>query len=298
MPRKTSVYAPRDPAQPKKKFDLQDSLHRSQTMAVRDSVYPVVSAQRCPNPSEESESRAAEDRSSSTSAQTILTTRSKTQIRPQLPDFGPAPRIASTTAHRLGLPKSSSMSSSLSMKKQSQADMLRKARPVPAPPADFGRRPLLSAASSLARSSTLHAPTAASLARMQATIKPPSDRPLAAPPVPTTPRFPTSRPFDAASSRDNLLFESNFGSNFNLPKSVLTPTSHKASPQAARSPTKARVRAKNSGLSAVKSRGNLRGEVEVQQRRAEIKRRQERLAEERGLRELLSGGTGRDVEMR
>jgi hypothetical protein len=37
----------------------------------------------------------------------------------------------------------------------------------------------------------------------------------------------------------------------------------------------------------VKSKGNLKGEVNMQRRKAEIRAKQERMAEERGLREML-----------
>jgi hypothetical protein len=54
-----------------------------------------------------------------------------------------------------------------------------------------------------------------------------------------------------------------------------------------------RARAKASGLSAVKSKGDLKGEVNAQRRRAEIRAKQERMGEERALREMLGGmGSG------
>jgi hypothetical protein len=56
-----------------------------------------------------------------------------------------------------------------------------------------------------------------------------------------------------------------------------------------------RARQRASGLSAVKSKGNVRGDAEVLARRAEIKARQQRIGEERELRELLSGVN--DVDM-
>lgn len=73
------------------------------------------------------------------------------------------------------------------------------------------------------RPSTLFAPTASSMARMQATVKPPGasataspmPRPLPRPPKPsgiqiTGPQIATTTPFGAANSRANHLFESNF----------------------------------------------------------------------------------------
>jgi len=285
MPRKTSVFAPRDPPQPRKRFDLQESLRRSQTSTHRDQSAKL---------SQNYKAQPSTYGSRSSSAATILSTVSTNQSRPKVPDFGPAGRLAPPTRNTLGLPKSSSLSSSVSMKKQSQADMIRQARPAPPPPVHNQRKPSHSTAPGLTRSSTLLAPTASSLARMQATVKPPLARPLPVPPIPATPRFaPTSQPFGTASSREHLLFES----NFNLPKPAPSTVSHKSSTRMIKSPTKSRMRAQASGLSAVKSKGNLRGEVELQQRRAEIKARQERLAEERGLRALLGEIPGRDVEM-
>ncbi len=292
MPRKTSVYAPRDPPRQRKKFDLQGSLRRSQTTTHLKSSELSSSTKPMSGLPQISDNLAGDERWRSTSAQTVLSTGSRTQLRPKLPDFGPTARLDSTI-NTLGLPKPSSMSSSHSMKKQSQFDLIRSARTVPLPPTDERRKPAKSTAPSLVRSSTLYAPTASSLARMQATVKPTSDRPLPVPPTPAVPRFPTSKPFGAASSRNNLLFESNL---HNVPKPVHKSISHQTSSRSIASPTKARLRAKASGLSAMKSKGNLRGEVEVQQRRAEIKARQERLAEERGLREMLSGGmSGADM---
>jgi hypothetical protein len=59
-----------------------------------------------------------------------------------------------------------------------------------------------------------------------------------------------------------------------------------------------RARHKASGLSAVKSKGDVRGDADVAARRAEIKARQQRIGEERELRELLGGQNGlNDVEM-
>lgn len=48
-----------------------------------------------------------------------------------------------------------------------------------------------------------------------------------------------------------------------------------------------RMRHKNSGLTAIKSKGNLREEVEVQRRKAEMRAKAERRVEERELREML-----------
>ena len=81
-----------------------------------------------------------------------------------------------------------------------------------------------------------------------------------------------------APSNDHRLIEN----DTNIPKPASAPLRMPISP------FKARNRATASGLNAVKSRGNLKDEVFMQQRRAEIKARQERLIEERGLREMLN----------
>lgn len=296
MPRKTSVYAPRDQPPPHKKFDLQTSLRRSQTTRQLGSTgLPTWMSQAGPIPLR-SLALPLTERSRSTSAQTVLSTSSSMQLRPPLPDFGPASKIASASSSTLGLPKSSSMSSSLPMKKQVQADSIRPARPAPAPPAETVPKFHQSTAPSLIRSSTLYAPTASSLARMQATVKPTPDRPLPVPPIPTAPRFAnTIKPLGTASSRENMLLESNI--HLSKAPPTIPKVTHPAAPRTMKSPSKTKMRARASGLSAVKSRGNLRGEVEVQKRKAEIKARQQRLVEERGLREMLGAGNSGDVQM-
>ena len=53
---------------------------------------------------------------------------------------------------------------------------------------------------------------------------------------------------------------------------------------------RAAARARGSGLTAVKSRGNLKAELEVQARRNEIKARRERITEQRRLEDMLGQG--------
>lgn len=263
-------------------------------------------------------------RHASSSASTVLSSASsKIRPRPRIPDFD-APKgskISTSSVTTLGLPKigsTGSGSSGKSMRKQSQADIIRSARIAPPPPSESeavpsdknasqGASAMLPPSSTMKRSSTLYNPTASSLARMQATVKPNTARPL---PVPPPPSISTSKPFGQGSSRGN---ENLFASNFNIPKpqaspaaiglsSITSPNLGKApSAPGARTPLRpsslaaARARAKASGLSAVKSKGNLKGEVEMQRRKAEIKAKQERMAEERGLREMLGqvgGGAG------
>ncbi|ODN95743.1 hypothetical protein L198_04361 [Cryptococcus wingfieldii CBS 7118] len=181
------------------------------------------------------------------------------------------------------------------------------------------------AASNPNRHSTLFQPTAASLARMQATVKPRTDRPL--PTLPSTPSamvqpaiqptqakenkrengdievispsisFNTIQPFGNASSRENA-FESNFmskpspsntkgslnGKSSTGPKTTLMKKGSTASISA----VAARNRARSNGLSAVKSRGDLRDkEQDMKRRKEEMKATMERRKEERELRELL-----------
>ncbi|KAK8843365.1 hypothetical protein IAR55_007022 [Kwoniella newhampshirensis] len=310
MPRKTSVYAPRDPPQPRKKFDLDASLAQRPTR--RNSTYLANVIKRNPeifetveNPAQVTESQ--KDRGRSTSANTMLSYGSNASRRPKIPDFAPpgGHNPTSGSTNTLGLPKSQSMSSSfgLSMKKQSQADLIHNARPAPPPPTATIVGSALTRPAAINRSSTLHLPTASSLARMQATVKPTPERPL--PVIPSnasasgTSQIPrlgsTVQPFGNASSRSNYLFESNF--HLNKP-SLPSPAMKRQLGGASRTPMKgkgaasfstARVRAKTSGLSAVKSRGNLKEEMEIKRKRSEIKARQERIGEERELREMLRG---------
>lgn len=256
-------------------------------------------------------------RHASSSASTVLSSASsKIRPRPRIPDFD-APtgsKVSTSSVTTLGLPKTGSIgatgsgSSGKSMRKQSQADIIRSARPAPPPPSEVeavasDKNPtqgvMLPPSSTMKRSSTLYNPTASSLARMQATVKPSMTRP---PPVPPPPSISTSKPFGQGSSRGN---KNLFASNFNIPKphpspapvgqsSITSPNLGKGpSAPGARTPLRptslaaARARAKASGLSAVKSKGNLKGEVDMQRRKAEIRAKQERMAEERGLREML-----------
>ncbi|TYJ54063.1 hypothetical protein B9479_005249 [Cryptococcus floricola] len=251
---------------------------------------------------------------------------------------------------------SSSTSAARAYKRQSQMDLLRNARPAPLPPAPVhdvqqkstsstqtaGEHPRVpsssstrslmtpaaprpQAASNPNRHSTLFQPTAASLARMQATVKPRTDRPL--PTLPSTPSamvqpaiqptqakenkkengdievispsisFNTIQPFGNASSRENA-FESNFmskpspsntkgslnGKSSTGPKTTLMKKGSTASISA----VAARNRARSNGLSAVKSRGDLRDkEQDIKRRKEEMKAGMERRKEERELRELL-----------
>jgi len=72
-----------------------------------------------------------------------------------------------------------------------------------------------------------------------------------------------------------------------------TPTASPARiPGKSQSSSALRVRQKASGLSAVKSKGNLRAEKEVEARRAAIRAKQQRIGQERELREMLGGGPG------
>ncbi|OCF41957.1 hypothetical protein I317_04259 [Kwoniella heveanensis CBS 569] len=329
MSRTNSVYSPRDPPQTRKPFDLEASLARKPTASRRRSTdltnvikpHPEVLEDIKSSRTTDGQGHAQKDRERSISAQTVLSHSSTAPRRPKIPDFGPpvlngaAPLSSKNT---LGLPKSSSMSSSLAMsRKASQAEIIKNARPAPPPPASrsasgpahvtprlashvsagtaSGVRP-----ASIHRSSTLYLPTASSLARMHATIKPNPERPLPQPPSANAhaATFPTPRitstvqPFGTASSRDNHLFESNFSVSkpANPPPASLKPKSSlpASSLASGKMPTPAaRMRAKHSGLSAVKSKSNLREEMEVKRKRSEIRARQERRAEERELKQML-----------
>ncbi|KAK4685285.1 hypothetical protein P7C73_g4870, partial [Tremellales sp. Uapishka_1] len=290
-----------------KKFDVPGSLRRSATSSrlptSLDGPSPPSIA-RSPSAARGLDSKAIsavdgrlpKDRGRSTSAQTILTASSRIRPRSKLPDFGsaPAPSAASSmsSTNALGLPKSTSSSLSSSLRKQSQAEIIKNARPVPPPPSELKTAPPPSSFLSH-RSSTLYAPTASSLARMQATIRPSGSRPLPRPPndamvmsPPQTPAPSTSitTPFGTASSRTN-----EFETNFNLPKPVSHPSPRTTTGLKTPS-SKMRARAKNSGLSAVKSGKDLRGAMEMQARRAELRAKQERITQERQLREMLGDG--------
>lgn len=142
------------------------------------------------------------------------------------------------------------------------------------------------------------------------------------PPIsgPTSFRSPSivmHNPYGRGESRENL-----FEENFNLAPPSLIPSCSPPAPSAhrplpipgrqpggpksalsspappPRSPLKpvtttaaaaGRIRHKKSGIAAVKSRGNLKEEIEVQRRKAEIKAKTERRQEERELREMLGG---------
>lgn len=215
--------------------------------------------------------RAPKERQVSTSARSTLGT---SQQRPPIPDFGPPmPKLEPLKDHSSGKPskiptgshrsksasvasssmtrstkshslnrvasgdlKTTSAASSLSSR-GSRSDLLSpppslSSRASRSDPTDNAPTP----PSSMRRSSTLFAPTASSLARMQATVKPPAAstptaparRPLPRPPqspgpgvlsplaaaTPTgpglAPQIPTVLAFGEAASRTNRLFESNF----------------------------------------------------------------------------------------
>ncbi|BEI81191.1 hypothetical protein CcaverHIS002_0203510 [Cutaneotrichosporon cavernicola] len=159
------------------------------------------------------------------------------------------------------------------------------------------------------RSSTLLAPTASSMARRQATVKPSPNtstsaadevkprRPLPRPPtaVPTglTPNMAglVVQPFGEASSRANFLFESNFHisptpSKLPVRSSPLkSPTKRMVGPKSPRR-TAAGVRARASGLNAIKATGHTDNSA-VARRRTELRGKQERLAQEKELRMML-----------
>ncbi|WVO15314.1 hypothetical protein L204_102970 [Cryptococcus depauperatus] len=194
------------------------------------------------------------------------------------------------------------------------------------PPSSEAAQSVTSPPSSLHRQSTLYLPTAASIARMQATVKPRADRPL--PKIPQKPSstkivsapvhrpvwvndenenenldmlgaqitIGTIRPFGDASSRENA-----FEANFMVKPSPLSKTSAASAGNA--TPSKAvskkgsaaslsgasRQRARTSGLSAVKSRGDLREkEQHIKRKKEEMRATIERRKEERELREMLN----------
>lgn len=225
---------------------------------------------------------------SAMSARTATTSRtsssSRLPTRSPIPDFGqpraraPAPRSASG-----GSTAAASVAAGGSIsKKQSQADVIRKARPAPPPPSAFSYRSIsgiMPAGSGVSNSSaaagaappsatatamknprkvsgsTLMQPTAASLARMQATVRPPlpsaygsspsslppvkegdsvagaaakTARPLPQPPSTMFKAAPvaTSNPYGQGESRENL-FESTFNA---LPSPRPLPTIPSMSP--------------------------------------------------------------------
>jgi hypothetical protein len=157
------------------------------------------------------------------------------------------------------------------------------------------------------KSSTLLAPTASSLARRQATVKPsvspnpsvsastsrrPLPRPPAAPPTGLTPNMAglVVQPFGEASSRANMLFESNFHIS-PTPKlsgkdsPLKSPTKRGPGPKSPRR-TATGVRARASGLNAIKAAGHT-DVAGVARRREEFRGKQERLAQEKELRLML-----------
>jgi hypothetical protein len=307
MPRKTSVYAPREMPVVKPKFDLNASLSKSTTTTTskRDHTDYMSST------------IAQKQRQASSSAQTTLSV-STTRSRPRIPDFGP-PSSAGSTLNTLGLPKPTSSSLASSMRKQSQADILKKVRAAPPPPPDSSEPTTRPKPTSMS-TSRLHAPTASSLARMQATVKPTGARPMPAIPrsistssttVPTIPRSTSSTippvptipagPFANASARDNVQFQSNFNVSKPHKPTTLAVNSPRKGTSQLKSPMKSasssRLRAQASGLHAVKSRPDLKKEREVAGRKAEIKARMGRLGEERELRRMLGGDQGEDVDM-
>lgn len=170
---------------------------------------------------------------------------------------------------------------------------------------------------SASRSSTLLAPTASSLARMQATVKPPARRPLPVPPKGASapppssamspnailPNLTVAQPFGEAASRANYLFESNFhispadGTKLPLPSSkskvdvnspLKSPTKRPL-PATPKSPIRAQRsanRARASGLNAIKAAGHTNN-ADVARRRTEMRGKQERLTQEKELRMML-----------
>ncbi|KAK6904358.1 hypothetical protein I203_105170 [Kwoniella mangroviensis CBS 8507] len=309
MSRKTSVYAPRDPPHGRIPFDLEASLARKPTASRRRSTdltnvikpHPEV-LEDIRSPTSQAVPKGQKDRGRSTSAQTVLSqSSSQAPRRARIPDFAPPAgmhKAASGSTNTLGLPKSTSVSSGLAMsKKASQAEIIRNARPAPPPPPPSAfETPRVGGSStrpvSINRSSTLYLPTASSLARMQATIKPNPDRPLPMlpPPAhhhPSTPRITsTVQPFGSAQSRNNQSFTSNFNMSKPAPTTLKPRTSQSAIGKS-QSTAAARIRARQSGLSAVKSKSNLREDMEVKRKRSEIKARMERREEEKELREML-----------
>ena len=298
------------------------------------------------------EGRAPKARKLSTSATSTLSTSSKIRPRPRLPEFGaPLPPVSKSgsaagsinSTNALGLPRGGSVSSTSSSRKQSHSEAIRTARPAPAPPMEVIRDAQLeeavnnmistSTTTTSKRSSTLYMPTASSMARMQATIKPVVDRPL---PKPPKIEVATAKPFGPGSSREETTFDTSFnvpkprvpsnpseGLKRSMTKSVTFNTNPtvagsgnglksapsfsagggRATPSGPRAPLRPAMRspskspAKTSsisgkgardragGISSIKSRGI---DAEAAQKRAEVKARQERRAEERQLREILS----------
>lgn len=281
MPRKTSVYAPRDMPQGRKPFDLQASLLRTQT-----SDRPLSSSITASRPQDKGITGTGLSRSTT-----------------GLGDFGPGDRTQPSSSSSNRIPRSHSVHSSL--RNREHAEVIRNARPAPPPPVSSGAQP-----TSLKHSTTtsrLYAPTASSLARMQATVKPAGTRPLS---VVHTKPLSTTQAFGTASTREN---GGPFSANFNVnkpipaPPSTMTTSSMKSPPASAvlrakgtpggppRSPLKAvsRIRPRQTGgvgMSPMKSKGDMRREVEVQAKRAGIKARQERRGEERDLQRMLGSG--------
>ena len=307
----------------------------SSSMRDQGAVSQLRSASGRPQAGQSNNTRQQKNRAPSTSAPSVLSTTSRIKVRPKLPEFG-APAVPVSTGgsvNAIGLPVDTttkgSVSSTMSARKQSQAEIIRKARPAPAPPAamSLGKVELtatgavkdtkiLSASTSSTankRVSTLTQPTAASTARMQATVKPSLDRPLPSLPKP---KIETSKPFGRGSSRD----DSTFDTSFNVPKPFLPPPSafpsppqHTAltrvggtTPGRLRGPLRSTTNLKSPGKSPrggsvagqrarekagmnIKARGDTRAAMEATHKRVEVKARQERLAEERALRDMLGG---------
>ena len=168
-------------------------------------IVPTVKSQRIPS--------GQTGRATSTTASSSASS-SQVRARPRLPEFGAA-SSTSGSVNSLGLPQSGTVSSTLSVRKQSQAEIIRRARPAPAPPTsasfNFPRIELdangalksnlgASVSSVNKRTSTLLQPTASSKARMQATVRPDLDRPL--PAVPKS-KIATAKPFGQGSSRND-----------------------------------------------------------------------------------------------
>jgi hypothetical protein len=150
------------------------------------------------------------------------------------------------------------------------------------------------------RTSTLHQPTKSSLARMQATIRPTDSRPLA-----QAPARDLITPYGKGSSRGSMYDESFNAPDPSLsacsqpmPAHVLKPAMRNnfpaspargagGTPKKTASAAAMHARHRASGLSAVKSRGNMKSDADVAARRADIRAKQQRMEEERELRDLL-----------
>lgn len=240
---------------------------------------------------------------------------------------GGSPRSRAANIIGKGRPTGEPVNSSIPVRKPSAADSLRKTSSSDS----------LRASRLAASTSKLSAPTAASRARMQATVRPPASSNLrqstrvvssskinsSAPTTTSFGSFAVSSPFGEATSRANVL-----GTGFHLGspatkssvpavKSPLGPgvtisaprplvprssaARAAASSRAAMSPARratlnaksplkspakhgyaARTRTRESGISALKSPGG-----DVNQRRAEIRAKQERFKEEKELRAML-----------